>query len=133
MKKAIASLVAVCAISSIALAAGKFKVNAPPVRAKKGQQATATLTFRGEGEFHFNTDYPFIVKLTAPTGVQLAKGVLKKDDTKQWQKEGVILPVVFTATEAGQKTITAEAKFAVCTDEECAPQEEKISIVVNVQ
>jgi hypothetical protein len=133
MKKAFASIVAVLAISSTALAGGKFKIDAPAATAKKGEKATATVTFKGEGEFHFNTDYPFSVKLTAPAGVKLDKDTIKKEDAKEWKKEGAKIEVGFTASEAGKKEIKGEAKFAVCTEKDCAPQTEKISINVDVK
>jgi len=133
MKKVFASIVAVLAISSTALAGGKFKIDAPSVSAKKGEKATATVTFKGEGDFHFNVDYPFSIKLTAPAGVKLEKDTLKKEDAKEWKKEGAIIPVAFTASEAGKKEITGEAKFAVCTEKDCAPQTEKIKIALDVK
>lgn len=133
MKKVFASILAILAISSTALAAGKFKIETPSVSAKKGEKATATVAFKGEGEFHFNTDYPFSVKLTAPAGVTLAKDTFKKEDAKEWKKEGAKIEVVATSSETGKKEIKGEAKFAVCTEKDCAPQTEKITIALDVK
>jgi hypothetical protein len=134
MKKVFAVAVAVLALSSTAFAAGKFKVDVKaPASAKKGEKTTVPITFKGEGEFHFNTDYPFSVKLTAPAGVKLEKDTLKKEDAKEWKKEGATVEVAFTSADAGKKEITGEAKFAVCTEKDCAPQTQKIAINVEVK
>jgi hypothetical protein len=134
MKKIFAVAVAILAISSSALAGGKYKVDVKaPASAKKGEKTTVPVTFTGTDGFHFNTDYPFSVKLTAPAGVKLEKDTLKKEDAKSWKHEGATVEIAFTASETGKKEIKGEAKFAVCTDKDCAPQTEKIAINVEVK
>jgi hypothetical protein len=134
MKQAFVVIVTALAlsISSTAFAEDKYNISAPAVSAKKGVKTTAFVTLTGAGQYQMNIDYPLKVILTAPSGVQLEKTVLARADATEWRKEGVKLPIVFTATQAGTKVITGEAKFAVMTATDAVPQTVKLQITVTV-
>lgn len=119
-------------ISSTAFAEDRYSISAPAVSAKKGVKTTAFVTLTGAGRYQMNIDYPSKVTLTAPSGVQLEKAVLARADATELRKEGVKFPIVFTATQAGTKVITGEAKFAVATATDAAPQTVKFQITVTV-
>jgi hypothetical protein len=134
MKKILASIVAVLAISSTAFAGGTFKVDVKaPASAKKGEKTAVPVELKGTGDYHFNVDYPVSIKLTAPAGVKLEKDTLKKEDAKSFKKEGATFEIAFTSADAGDKAFTGEAKFAVCTEKDCAPQTQKIDFKVAVK
>jgi hypothetical protein len=133
MKKLLLIIATVLAFSSTALAGDRFTLSAPAVSATKGVKATAFVTITGVGEFGILTEYPLQIQLTAPAGVQLEKLTLTKADATEWRREGAKVPVVFTATELGTKVITGEAKFAVSSNMDVAPQTVKLQITVNVK
>jgi hypothetical protein len=134
MKKVFASIVAVLALSSTAFAGGNFKFEVKaPSSAKKGEKTTVPVHMAGTAPYHFNMDYPVSIKVTAPSGVKLEKDSMKQGDAKILKKEGAEFELAFTASETGKKTFTGEAKFAVCTPSDCAPQSQKIDFTVEVK
>jgi methionine-rich copper-binding protein CopC len=136
MKKAFASIIAVLALTSTAFAGSvshaKVDVKAP-ASAKKGEKATTKIHIEGTGGFHYNTEYPTKLTITAPSGVTVEKATQTAKDAVSLKKEGADLAVNFTATETGKKSFTGELKFAVCTDNNCEPSTQKISFDVDVQ
>lgn len=133
MKKVFASIVAVLAISSTAFAGGSFKFDLKaPASAKKGEKTSVPIHIEGTGGYHFNDEYPVSIKVTPPAGVKLAKDTLKKEDGKV-SKTGGDFTIEFTSADAGKKSFAGEAKFAVCTDKDCAPQTQKIAFDVDVK
>lgn len=134
MKKVFASVVAVLALSSTAFAGGSFKVDVKaPASAKKGEKATAKLHLEGTGGFHVNTEYPAKLTITAPAGVTLDKASQTHKEAAKFAKEGADFDIAFTSKDAGKKDFTGEFKFAVCTDNNCAPQAEKVAFSVDVK
>jgi hypothetical protein len=134
MKKVFASFVAVLALSSTAFAGGTFKFEVKaPASAKKGEKTTVPIKIQGTGDYHFNNEYPASIKVTAPAGVKLEKDALKKEDAKKFAKDGADFELTFTSSDTGKKSFTGEAKFAVCTEKDCAPQTQKIAFDVDVK
>jgi hypothetical protein len=134
MKKMIASIVAVLAISSTAFAAGNYKVDVKaPASAKKGEKATTTIHVEGTGKYHLNMEYPTKLSITAPTGVKIEKDKQTKADAKKFAEGGADFDVVFTSSETGKKSFTGELKFAWCASTDCNPATEKIAFDVEVK
>jgi hypothetical protein len=135
MKKVFASVaVALVALSSTAFAGGDFKfVVKAPASAKKGEKTTVPVHIEGKGAYHFNNEYPASIKITAPAGVKLEKDALKKEDAKKFAKDGADFELAFTSSDTGKKSFTGEAKFAVCTEKDCAPQTQAIKFDVDVK
>lgn len=133
MKKSILSILAVLAISGTALAGSNYKLDVSTPSAKANAKATVKVHLEGTGGFHVNPDYPTKLTIVAPAGVTLEKDTLKKDDAVKFAKEGADFAINFTATEAGKKSFTGTFKFAVCTEENCSPQTEKLSFDVDVK
>jgi hypothetical protein len=134
MKKVFACVVALLAFSSTAFAGGSFKVDVKaPASAKKGEKATAKLQVEGTGEFHVNTDYPAKLTIEAPSGVTLDKTKQINRDAVKFEKSGAVFAIAFTSSDTGKKAIKGEFKFAVCTDNNCQPSNEKIAFDVEVQ
>ena len=61
------------------------------------------------------------------------KDTLRKDDAVKFAKDGADFAINFTSSDAGKKSFTATFKFAVCTDENCAPQTETLAFDVDVK
>lgn len=134
MKKAIASIVAVLALTSTALAGTNYKLDLKaPSSAKKGEKATAKLHMEGTGEFHVNTEYPAKLTMDAPSGVTLDKAKQTGRDAVKFEKSGADFAIAFTSSDTGMKSFKGEFKFAVCTDNNCSPTSEKIAFDVDVK
>jgi len=133
MKKAFASVALTLALSSSAVAGGKYKFDLKaPTSAKKDAKTTTTLHFHGTAPYHVNVDYPVKLTITAPSGVKVEKATQTQKDAVKFEKEGADFAVEFTPSETGKKSFTGEMKFAVCTATECAPSYEKIAFDVDV-
>ena len=134
MKKAFATIVAVLALSSTALAGGNYKVDVKaPASAKKGEKATAKLHVEGTGGFHLNQEYPTKLTLTAPSGVKLEKDKMTKADAAKFKEDGADFEIAFTSSDAGKKEFSGELKFATCRTTDCVPASEKVAFTVEVK
>lgn len=133
MKRAIITVLAVLAISGTALAGGKFKADVKTPAARVNAKASVSVHIEGASGYHFNIDYPARLTITAPSGVTVEKDKLTAKDAVKFAKDGADFAVNFTATTPGKKSFTGELKFAVCTENDCAPQTEKLAFDVDVK
>ena len=130
MKKALSfAALAIVAFAGLAFAGDKFDLKVSSAKGKAGEKATATVTVTAKGDYHVNLDYPHKLILTAPDGVTVEKVKLVASDAKV-SKEQLQFSVVATSAAAGSKTIDAELKSAVCTEDTCEPFSQKITIQV---
>jgi hypothetical protein len=133
MKKIVAALLVTLAMTGTALADSKYNVSVDaPKTAKASTRTTAKVKVAPAGGYKMNLEYPTKLKLTAPEGVTLEKATLAKADGRVDTKSAEF-DVAFTAETRGKKTFTGEFKFAVCTENDCIPQTEKVSFDVEVQ
>src|SRR5436853_7914094 len=79
-----------------------------------GATGTASLTITAKAGWHVNAEAPITVALTAPAGVTLPKPKLTRADLAQSSLESARFDIPVSATEAGKKTINAEARFVPC-------------------
>jgi len=102
-----------------------------PVRA--GELTQLALVVEGQGEWHLNQEFPFGVDVQAPTGVQLAKESFGKDDAASFADEGARVDVPLTPSEAGEHTVQAEVRFAICNPQSCIPKTETVALALRVE
>jgi hypothetical protein len=134
MKRALATIAAVLALSSTAFAAGNYKVTVtPPTAVKKGEKAVAKVHIEGTNGFSVNTEYPMKLTVTPPAGVKVEKAAQTKADAVVLKPAGADFAIVFTSSETGRKGFAGELKFAVSTDKDMAPATEKIAFDVEVK
>lgn len=133
MKKALTLVaLAVATLTSAAFAADNYDLKVKGASGKAGEKTTATVKITPKGAFHVNMEYPHKLVLTTPDGVTVEKAKLAASDAKV-SKEAIEFQVAATSASAGKKTITGELKFAVCTDNECKPTTEKVSIEIDAK
>lgn len=135
MKKTITAILAVLAISGSAFAGSNYELSVKAPAAKTSVKSVATIKVVPTNGYKMNLEYPTKVTLNAPEGVTLAKAKLTKADSDavKVDKGSVEFSVEYTAATAGKKTITGEAKFAVCTESECLNQVAPVSFAVDVK
>lgn len=83
--------------------------------------------------WHVNQEYPMRIELTAPAGVGLAKNELERTDAAEYADERARFDVAFTPTAAGEHRVLAKVDFAVCTPQNCVPDERTLALVLPVQ
>ena len=62
----------------------------------------------------------------------MKKAKLERADLAQSTQETARFDIPVSATEAGKKTINAEARFVLCQAEACKPVKETLSLAVDV-
>ena len=124
---------------SFVLAAGSTKASDALYEIKKtepkvavGSTATASLTITAKAGWHVNGEAPISVALTAPAGVTLQKAKLTRADLAQSTPEAARFDIPVSATEAGKKTINAEARFVLCQEQACKPVKETLALAVDI-
>ncbi len=98
-----------------------------------GQLGQFAITLTTRGEWHVNQEYPIAVELTAPSEVGLPKAELERGDAAEFGEERARFDVPFTPTAAGEHRVEAKVSFAVCTDENCIPDERTLALVLPVE
>jgi hypothetical protein len=98
-----------------------------------GKLASFSLSLKARGEFHVNQDYPIDISLKGSDGIALPKAQLKKPDAAAFEEKLARFDVPFTASKAGQQRVEADVKFAVCTKENCVPDERTLALVLPVE
>ena len=117
-------------VSSASDALYEIKKTEPKVAV--GATATATLTITAKSGWHVNGEAPISVALTAPAGVTLQKLKLTRSDLAQSTPEAARFDIPISATEAGKKTINAEARFVLCQEQACKPVKETLALALDV-
>jgi hypothetical protein len=117
-------------VSSASDALYEIKKTEPKVAV--GATATATLTITAKSGWHVNGEAPISVALTAPAGVTLQKLKLTRSDLAQSTPEAARFDIPVSATEAGKKTINAEARFVLCQEQACKPVKETLALALEI-
>ena len=117
-----------------AVAGRPYTVTIAKVSAKKGQPATTQVVITAAAGYHLNTDFPTALKLNPPAGVTATAAKLDYDKSNpQVPPKTGSLAVTLASTEAGQKQVPGELRFAVCTETTCDPQRSQVTIDLDVK
>ena len=131
-------LLASVATMSFVLAAGVsagdslYEIKKTEPKIAVGATGTASLTITAKGGWHVNAEAPITVALTAPAGVTVQKAKLTRADLAQSTQESARFDIPVSATEAGKKTINAEARFVLCQEQACKPVKETLALAVDI-
>jgi hypothetical protein len=98
-----------------------------------GKLASFAVSLKPRGVYHINQDYPIDIALTPSDGVTLPKSQFKKADAATFDEKTARFDVPVTPSKAGQQRIEAHVKFAVCTAENCVPDERTLALVLPVE
>ena len=105
----------------------------PPSSAAVGTEAKARVVLKPNGGYHVNKEFPMILAVTPPTGVDVPKTKQQGADAAKFEETEAIFEVPFTAKESGDKSFAATFRFAVCTATTCDPKNEKLAWNVSVK
>lgn len=94
---------------------------------QRGQEARLLLRLDSQGEFHINHEFPFEITPRATEGVAFAAKRFQRTDAEEFGESNAVFRLPFTAS-AGAKEVRVHVSFAVCTPENCMPDEKVLSV-----
>ena len=100
---------------------------------KAGELGRVVLELQTKGPYHVNQEYPLEISITSGADTTLPKAKFERADAAEFTKTKARFEVPLTAKAAGSVAVNANVKFAVCTDENCVPDERNLSLVLAVQ
>jgi hypothetical protein len=111
-----------------------FVLAATPVGSyAAGKLGSVAISLTPRGEYHVNEDYPISVALSGDPALQFPKPQLGKSETAEFSEKVARFDVPVTPQSAGKHSLTAKVKFAVCTPENCVPDERTLALALAVE
>lgn len=98
-----------------------------------GKLGSFAISLKPRGEYHINQDFPMSVSLQSNAGIEFPKAKLDKPQAAEFGEKLARFDVPFTAKTAGAHKVEALVKFAVCTPENCVPDERTLAVVLPVE
>lgn len=99
---------------------------------KAGELSRVVLQLEPRGKFHINQEYPVEIAVSGTADTTFPKATLAKADAAEFGEKKARFEVPFTAKSAGDHKLLANVKFAVCTDENCVPDERNLALALAV-
>lgn len=100
---------------------------------KAGELSRFVLHLEPRGVFHINQEYPIEISLTGDGETSFPKASLARPDAAEFGEKKARFDMPFTAKAAGDHKLLANVKFAVCTAENCVPDERDLALAVAVK
>jgi hypothetical protein len=134
MTRLLLALTFLTATAGVARAADSlYEITKVEPKVAVGGTGTASLTIKVKGGgWHVNDEAPISVALTAAPGVTVKKSKLSREDLAASTKESARFDIPVSATEAGKKSISAEAHFVLCQEQACKPVKETVTLAIEV-
>ena len=134
MNRLLLALALVSATAGAARAADEalYEIHKTDLKVAVGATGTASLTIKVKGGWHVNGEAPISVALTAPAGLSVKKAKLTRADLAASTVDTARFDIPVSATEAGKKTINAEARFVLCQEQACKPVKETLALAVDI-
>lgn len=98
-----------------------------PASTAVGAESKAHVVLHPTSGYHVNKEFPMVLAVTAPPGVDVPKAKQAGGDAAKLEESEAIFDIPFTAKEAGDKAFAASFRFAVCTATTCDPHNEKLA------
>jgi hypothetical protein len=134
MKRLLLALALTTATATAARAADSlYEITKVEPKVALGSTGIASLTIKVKGGgWHVNDEAPISVALTPPPGLTVKKSKLTRADLAASSRESARFDIPVSATEAGKKTIGAEARFVLCQEQACKPVKETVTLAIEV-
>jgi hypothetical protein len=100
---------------------------------KAGELARFVVHLEPRGQFHINQEYPIEIGLSGDVDTAFPKPTLARADAAEFGEKKARFDVPFTTKVKGDHKISANVKFAVCTAENCVPDERNLSLALAVK
>jgi hypothetical protein len=99
---------------------------------KAGELGRVVLQIEPRGKFHINQEYPVEIAMSGTSDTTFPKAQLARADAAEFGEKKARFEVPFTAKSAGDHKLMCNVKFAVCTDENCVPDERNLALALAV-
>ena len=111
-----------------------FELTATPTGAYAATKlASFAVTLKPRGIYHVNQEYPVALSVHPTAGLSFPKAELAKSDLAEMGEKLARFDVPFTAEKAGTYHVEAHLRFAVCTPDNCVPDERTLALQLSVQ
>jgi len=97
-----------------------------------GKLGSFEVTIEPRGEWHINMDFPTEVTVKSGEGITLPKASLDKKAAAEFKEELARFDIPFTAAAAGEHEVECNVRFAMCSEENCVPEERTVVLALNV-
>lgn len=97
-----------------------------------GQLGTFGITLTPNGEYHVNQEYPIRLTVHAPAELTLPKSSLERADAAEFGEQKARFDVPFTSAGAGERRVEVQVDFAICTPQNCMPDQRTLALVLPV-
>ncbi|MBI4508877.1 MAG: hypothetical protein HY698_04530 [Deltaproteobacteria bacterium] len=98
-----------------------------PKEVPLGTHSAAQVVLRPTSGYHVNKDFPIMLEVSPPDGVEVEKRRQLKGDAKRFGDNEAAFDLGFMPKATGEKKFTALFKFAVCTETTCDPKRETLA------
>ena len=98
-----------------------------------GKLSSFAVSLKPRGEYHINQDFPMSIAVAASPGLEFPKPQLGKPEAAEFGEQLARFDVPFTPKAAGAHKVEAKVRFAVCTPENCVPDERTLAVVLPVE
>ncbi|PIE17949.1 MAG: hypothetical protein CSA66_05230 [Proteobacteria bacterium] len=104
---------------------------------KAGATGAAVVTFKVDGGFHWNRDYPAKVTVAdgSPSGAAVKVGKRELKQLKgdfQATEDGATVKIPLSAVAAGQDTLRVDSRFSICNERMCLIKKASVDVEVVV-
>lgn len=121
------------AVAKAKLSESNFELELKPVGDyQSGTEGHVEIVLSAKKPYKCNDQYPYKFKLEQADGVKFAADVVKKDAATVAEKQ-VTMKVAFTPESAGQKKISGQFAFSVCTEDKCLIEKRALALNVDVK
>ena len=100
---------------------------------KAGELGRVVLSLEPRGKFHINQEYPIEIGVSGTSDTAFPKATLMRPDAAEFGEKKARFEVPFTAKTTGDHKLLCNVKFAVCTDENCVPDERTLALALAVK
>jgi hypothetical protein len=100
---------------------------------KAGELGRIVVQLEPHGSFHINQEYPIEIGLSGDAETIFPKANLARADAAEFGETKARFDVPFNCKAPGDRKISANVKFAVCTPENCVPDERNLTLALAVK
>lgn len=95
---------------------------------QSGREGSVKVSLTAKGIYHVNQEFPIEVVVEPATGVEIKKDRLTRQDAEKFDKTAAVFSLPITPATAGSHELKMKVSFAVCTDQNCVPDERVLAL-----
>ncbi|MGB0679525.1 MAG: hypothetical protein ACPGUV_07690 [Polyangiales bacterium] len=100
---------------------------------QQGEEADFRIVLKSVKPWHLNQDFPVAIEFRGPPALTFPKATLAKEDASTFGDSKATFSAAFVAKQPGTHTAKALVSFALCTDDNCVPEERTLAVALQVR